>query len=341
VKRVLLVQLRQLGDILLTTPVIREIKNHWPDAELTFLSGPLGRLVLKDNPLLSRHLVLEEGSLIEDLRLLRVLQKAKFDSVIDFMGNPRSAIVTMLTNARQSIGFNSSRRLFYNEVVTRDSGDDYIVAEKFRMLKPLGLAPSQDYRLMFEWGEAHSHQVLQFLGRLEGPAKKRRVVLSPTHKRIARRWDEASWVHLSDWLTSKMDSQVIWVWGPGEEDEVKRLQSKTRFKSSVAPKTNLQELAALVAQCDYFVSGSNGPSHFAVAVNTPSLQLHGPTDSPSWSPKSHRHRVIQSENRVMSGISVGQVCQSLEAMFAELDQDPAQRRVILTSEDVWKVRPQL
>ncbi|MCX6125589.1 MAG: glycosyltransferase family 9 protein [Proteobacteria bacterium] len=276
-QNVLIIQLRQLGDILLSTPVIRAIKSEWPNSKVSFLSHPMGRLILDGNPLLHQHLVMPASGVLQQAKFFIYLRQNRFSHVFDLMGNPRSALATMVTGAPVRVGVKSARDWAYTKVLPRVSGEDYIVKEKFRLLSACGLSPV-DQRLMLAWGERDLTVARAWINdHQEFRDSRMRVVLSPTHRRDKRRWPARNWASLADQLVGQLGAGIVWVWGPDEEPEVRAIQSLCTVRTWIAPKTSFRELAGMIAQCELFIANSNGPSHVAVAVNTPSIQLHGPT----------------------------------------------------------------
>lgn len=308
-ERILLIQLRQLGDILLTTPCISAVRQQRPQAKIAFLSHAMGRLVLDGNPHLDEHFFYEsDWSLAQHARFLANLRGRRFDLVVDFMNNPRSALMALATGAPKRVAFRSVRRWAYTHAAPKPAEPRYIVERKLKLLEFAGFcsqaitdlgsptASETSLNLALPWNESHTGPLLRLLGQHTELSQARcRVVLSPTHRREARRWPLTRYAALSDWLVHTWGAAVIWLWGPGEEeviDQVRGLCCAATFK---APKTSLRELAALVANCDFFVGNSNGPSHIAVATGIPSLQLHGHTEGAAWTPPGQgRHRYVQA-----------------------------------------------
>lgn len=330
--KILLIQLRQLGDILLTTPCIREIKKAWPEAKISFLTHPMGRLVLKDNPYLFEHLIYDpKGSWLQEGSLLRRLRDQQFDIVLDFMYNPRSAIYARVTGAARRLAFPSRRSRLFNELVPRDAGIHYIVEEKFAYLRHLGI-DAKDRSLDLPW---FPHDALKaeewFAAQRDWPDSAPRVVLSPTHRREERQWPLDRFARLADRLTREWGAKIIWVWGPGEEEMVKAVQAQARLESDLAPATSFRELAALIAQCDLFIGNSNGPSHVAVAVDTPSLQIHGPTYARTWCPLTATHQAIflngkgPEERGLIDLITEEELWQALSSLRPSVDRSVAAR----------------
>lgn len=314
ITRILLVQLRQLGDIILTTPCIREIRRLKKDAHITFLSHRMGKLVLEANPYIDEMFFYDEREgLAAQLRLMRTLRDKKFDVVIDFMNNPRSALFTFATAALERIAFKSSRRFAYTELVEKPKSEDYIVRRKFELLKPLGLSPSKE-GLIVPWFENDAATTIKFIQ--EQPLLKQsalRVILSPTHRRPMRQWPLARYAALSDRLIQELGASVTWLWGPGEEHVADEGLKLCKLAACKAPPTSFREMAAFIANHDLFIGNSNGPSHVAVAADIHSIQLHGHTSAKSWCPMTPKHSAIQSPlqssdpEHAMEGISVEEV----------------------------------
>jgi heptosyltransferase-3 len=324
-KRILLIQLRQLGDILLTTPCIAAIKEDNSAHEIIFLCHDMGKRVLADNPLLHELWTYrEEDSWYQQAQLFRRIRSEPFDLVIDFMSNPRSALFAFAARSPQKIAFHSRRSWFYTDTVPLVSYQTYIVREKFLLLEKVGFHPKEE-KLLLPIPKGARSAVSQFL--LKNPEVKDaplRVVLSPTHRRPIRKWAPDRYVQLAERVTREWGATVIWAWGPGEQEEVEALQAQCAVRTWLMPPTSFSELAAFLQSMELFVGNSNGISHIAVAVDMASLQLHGHTCARSWCPLTSRHRGIQSpefgicEKPTLDGISFEKVWETLCGMRREL-----------------------
>ena len=326
-ERILLIQLRQLGDILLTTPCLRAIKRERPRAKLTLLTHSMGRLILDNNPFVDEHFFYEDDwKLAQHVRLAKTLKERAFDLVFDFMGNPRSAIMSFAARGKERVAFSSPRRFAYTHLVPRPGPGRYIVDEKFDLLRATGFRP-EGQGLVLPWFEAHTQPVMRLYASgtvlRDSPL---RVAISPTHRREARRWPLAAYAALADRLTRELGAACIFLWGPGEEAEVERCRVLCQTPTWKAPKTSFRELAALVGNLDLFIGNSNGPSHVAVATDICSLQLHGPTRGLSWCPDVPKHRFVQAPTKDMASLSVDAVWEALQAMLGTVRLFAAEHR---------------
>src|SRR5438552_15550803 len=108
-RRILLVRLREIGDVVFTTPAIRALRERFPSAHLTYVVEPAAAPVVQHNPHLDEVIVAPReggiGGLAADLALGRRLRGARFDLAIDFHGGPRASLLTWLSGAPPRIGY--------------------------------------------------------------------------------------------------------------------------------------------------------------------------------------------------------------------------------------------
>lgn len=329
--KVLLIQLRQLGDILLTTPLIPALKEvskstekeSGSELEIHFLSHQMGGLILNDFEGLSKLWTYhEKAPLLEQAGLIRDLRRESFDVVVDLMNNPRSALLTFLTGAPHRLGFRSARRWAYHHSLSKSGSDTYIVQEKLRfmgeiekilifekILKPTPEVispPSSSFPLpLVPFFPKDAQKAWHFFQSQTSPTSLR-VILSPTHRHPVRQWPLQNFAATADWLvqagrTMAQDAgvpgtEVYWLWGPGEEDVVDRCMALCQEPTTKLPPTTFREMAVFIANSDMFIGNSNGPSHVAVSVQTPSIQLHGPSDGRSWCPPLNGYQFVQGSS---------------------------------------------
>jgi ADP-heptose:LPS heptosyltransferase len=125
--KILLVRPRLIGDVLLTTPVIRAMRRRYPDAELVYLVEAHAAPVVSPNPHLSETIVIRHRHgvrrLLEDLRLAMQLRARRFDVAVDMHGGSRSGWLTFATGARMRVGYDvSGRSWMYTHRVARPVG---------------------------------------------------------------------------------------------------------------------------------------------------------------------------------------------------------------------------
>jgi ADP-heptose:LPS heptosyltransferase len=286
-ERILVIMLRRIGDVVLTTPAARALRKLFPLARLDFLTEPPCDQVLAACPEASRVLVYERG--VGRAAWPWRLNRARYDLVVDYMGTPRSAILAFATRAPVRAGpAHVSHRWAYTHRLVESPKACYSALEKIRVLRGLGLAPDESDFLP-AWrtepaAERWAAGALAGLGEV-GKDVGALVGLVPASRRPTRRWPAASYAALGRRLRQELGARVLIFWGPGERALAREIELAIGDGAAVAPPTkDLFELGALLGRCRLVVTNCNGPRHIAVARGVPTLAIHGSSDPASWNP---------------------------------------------------------
>jgi heptosyltransferase-3 len=299
-QKILIIQLRRIGDVLMCTPALRALRKNFPQSHISFLVERESSDLLTLNPQLDEVIVLEKEKYknpLYSLRKIWQIRKKRYDLVIDFLGNPRSAYFSFFSGAGRRIGYDlPGRRLLYNEIVRKNRQPKYSAVHKMEALKALGIE-DPDVRLEFFISEEDELFSRRFFTESGIDRNKLNISISPTSRRHFRRWPLERFALLADWLVSRLGANVILVWGPGEAGVVEKIKSLMIQKPVISPKTeNLFQLGAILKSCDLHIGNDNGTKHIAVAVGKPTITIYGPQDPISWSyPDFSRHRYLKKD----------------------------------------------
>lgn len=290
--------------MILTTAAVAALKKRYPQAAIDFLVEPPGDEVLAGNPHIRRVLEYRCRSWPGAALWMRRIRKARYDWVIDFMGNPRSAILTAFSGAALRAGpAHAGHRWAYDHPLRQSSTTRYAGMEKILVLEPLGVSADGETGLP----ELH-------LGR-RPRAPGNRVGLVPSSRRETRRWPAASYARLGSLLKQTYGCEIIVFWGPGERELAESVVSGISAGAVLAPETrSLSELAGLMSGCRLIVSNCNGPKHIAVALGVPTVTIHGSSDPISWNPPHSRHRVARRENLICIGCGLNECPYKMECL---------------------------
>src|SRR5262245_46369363 len=147
ISRILLVRLRQIGDVVFTTPAVRALRKRFPDAHLSYLVEPAALPIVEHDPHLDDVIVTPRlrgvAGLRADIALLKRLRAGRYDLAIDFHGGPRASVLTWLSGAPRRIGYDViGRAWMYTERVRRPRAlrPRHSVQNQFDLLAPLGIA---------------------------------------------------------------------------------------------------------------------------------------------------------------------------------------------------------
>lgn len=293
-ERILVIQFRQIGDVLLSTPVLRALRSSYPQSYIAFLTEPSPGRVLQGNPLLDEVIIRpRRATWRQQWQLLRHIRRQRFELAIDLIGNPRSAVLTRLSGARHRLAFaRFPRSLFYTMLVTHHHpAPEYTVAKRLRLLEPLGIQAT-DLRPMLPYTQREQGTVVAFLRAHAITPEDLLVCIDPTHHVPTRQWPGAHFSALVDRLSERLSARVLLLWGPGEEAQVQAIAAAARSHPVLIPEWNLQTLAALLAQADLFIGCNSAPLHIAISQGVPTLTIMGATLSVNWIPPEPQHRAV-------------------------------------------------
>ncbi len=311
INKILIIQLRRIGDVLLTTPVIESLRERFPESQIDFLVERSAYDVLTGNPYLN-NIILSNKSFFEQIKLIKRIRKERYSLILDFLGNPRSAWITFFSAARYRVGFDFPGRKFaYNICVKRDTEPKYLVDFKLDALRTIGIT-SPRKKTFFHIPDDAKVFRNDSLGKylIED---KILIGMAPNSRRKARIWLKEYFTQLADRLIDKYNSQVILFWGPGEKESVEEIASLMKNNPIISPPTDLKQLAALIDRCDVMITNDNGPKHIAVSVGTPTLTIYGPTNSKTWNPPDEAFHVAVESDVDCLGCNK-QECETMECM---------------------------
>ncbi len=299
-QKILLIQLRRIGDVLMCTPALRALRNHFTESYISFITEKESADLLASNPYLNEVLTLNRERYrnpFYSLARFWQVRKESFDLVIDFLGNPRSANISFFSGARRRIGFDlPGRRILYNLIINNDGTPKYAALRKMEALKPLGIEGS-DPKLDFFVPKEADLFAEKFLRENQLDENKLIVSISPTSRRHFNRWSLEKYAQLSDWLISQFKAMVVLVWGPGEKKVVQEVSDLMKGKPIIGEETkDLYHLGAILGKCDLHIGNDNGTKHIAVAMGKPTITVYGPHDPVSWTyPDFSRHRFLKAD----------------------------------------------
>lgn len=291
--KILIIQLRRIGDVIVTTPVIDVLRRQFPDARIEFLVEPAAAPVLDNYPGLDERLVFEKSKFWFWVRELR---RRRYDWVLDFMNNPRTAQLAWASRAPVRAGFVVPFwSVVYTHRVPRPKVDVYAVQNKFSLLRSLGVHAPEGVlprlsvvNFEFEalhawWSEAGLDKAVE------------RVAVMPKHRHEIRQWPASKFKETLRRLLVKPGRQVVLIGGPDEKGYLDDVAKDFPGRAWVLPAGSLHRGAAVLSRCHVAVTNDSGLMHLAVAMGTPTVTIYGPTSPGSWNPRQPPHRYIQAE----------------------------------------------
>lgn len=300
--RILIIKLRAIGDVVMATPVIENLRRHFPKSHIAFLTEGASREVLADNPFLDELIILDRGawkglgpfgSLRAQWAFYCDLRSRNFDIVLDLFGNPRSAILSVVSGAKMRIGFDfRGRRHCYTNLIRPRGGDVHEVLFNLDALTALEV-PIKTTVPLFPVSEVLRQASSKWLAQNAiGPGEKI-VGINPGGGWEIKRWNPERFAAVADRLKQDFGTHILLFWGPGERETVEALAASMTRDPLILPETTLSEMAAYLQHCTLFLSNDSGPMHMAAALGVPTVGIFGPTDPALQGPYGSGNAVVQ------------------------------------------------
>ena len=329
--RVLIVRLSAVGDCVQTLPLACAVRDHFPEAEVTWVverpAAPLVALC----PAVDRLVVLPRGFALRPRAvwwLRGVLRRLRPDITLDPQGLTKSGLVAWLSGARRRIGLArpASREInpwLQTERVAPEA--QHRVRRYLALLRPLGVV-QPEVRFDLAIPPAVQQAVDGALAVCAGG--HRLAVLNPGAGWDAKRWPEERYAQVAQHLAScGLRSVVVWA-GNRERAWAETIVAQARGAAALAPSTTLVELAAVLKRAQLFVGSDTGPLHLAAAVGTPCVALFGASSGQDCGPLGPWHVVLQrawdrspgrkrrgADNWAMRQITAADVCAACDRIL--------------------------
>lgn len=290
-RRILITRLRFIGDIVLTTPVIRSVREACPGAHIAYMGERGAVALLEQNPYLDEIIPYDYGrpGFLEQARVAFLLRRKQFDLVVDLFGNPRSALLARLSGARVRVGPDKRERGRLYTIRVADDGLPRTAIEFHnRYIAAAGIPPVSTTTELFltsdERRDAASY--LRWSSGAGTPPDPARPVIGmhPGATWPAKRWPPERFAELADVLRSKLGAHVIITAGPSDAAVVAAVSACAVSAPSVLNVLPLRQLAAVISCCRAFVSNDAGPMHIAAALGVPTVGIFGPGEESIWFP---------------------------------------------------------
>jgi heptosyltransferase-3 len=303
-ERILLIQLGDIGDVILTIPAIKAIRDTFPESRIVACVRNKAAEIIADCPWVSDVLTVRkdrnsmQSTLIDQFHWLRKLRAYRFDLAIDLRTGTRGAIIAGFSGAGTRIGrFAEDGRLWRNRVFTHrvtppDESMQYSAEHNLNILFPLNLR-IQDRNLHITV-PSYRKQAAARLFTHENIAMNRPILaFHPFSLWKYKEWPIDSCVGLIDCVQRNYDVTIIITGSPDERKRADQVVDRCRIKPfNLAGKTSIGELAAVLSTCHGFIGVDTAALHLAAAVGIPTLGIFGPSPAVCWAPRGSQHTVV-------------------------------------------------
>jgi lipopolysaccharide heptosyltransferase II len=284
--RILLSRLQYLGDVVLTLPVLESLKTRFPLCEIDYLVKRPGAELLEGEAGISTvHRIPDPGEgPAATLRLIGDLRERRYQVAIDFLSNPRSALLIYLSGASVRIGGTRRfRRRLYTHSVSVPAEVRSAVSHHLFSLRVLNIdaAPAKPKLAITP---AESHAALERLMKMGVKESACRIGIHPGGKWQVKRWPVEKFASLAERLRRRLAAEIIVFCGPGEAEYIGQLRPIVGDGAYFLPELSVREAAAVMSRLDAGIYCDGGAMHVSVAAGTPTVGIFGSSEPDVWFP---------------------------------------------------------
>ena len=316
-----------MGDILLSTAVIPNIKMALPEAKIDVVTRP--ELNEKDiftgNTYINNIIVFSKRKLIflpYIIIFLKQIRKVKYDLAI-VPGSTSvsffSLLIAYFSKAPVRVGYDGqyfkrkhyTEKFLTTEVPYDGSAKKHQVERNLDILRYIGIPIKTEEHYMAtlkeedEWAKAnYKENNVNFPGLVIG--------IHPGANRIDNRWAVEKFIKISEYFVQKHKAKIVLFSGPKERDLAEVFTKQSKFPVFATPLLTLRQFASMVKPLSLFICNDTGVLHVAAALGTPTLAVFGPTDPLLWNPLGENHSVVRDKSCLVENVNPETVIKEAE-----------------------------
>ncbi|MDP2905814.1 MAG: lipopolysaccharide heptosyltransferase II [Candidatus Omnitrophota bacterium] len=271
----------RIGDVLLSTPVIKSLRDAYPDAYIAMMVSPYAALVVDGNPDLDSVIIYDKAGKHKNwyasARFSRYLKKKKFDLAIILHPTNRVHLLTFFARIAKRVGFDRKLGSLLTDRLKHEkqSGAKHEAEYNLDLLRYLGIncRLSQLYMPIKKESEDWAIELLKVNGIGVGD---KLLGIHPAASCPSKIWPAERFAEVADKLSQKYGFKTVIVAGPKDIDKAKVMQEHMHTRAlNLAGKASVSQLASILKRCDLFISNDSGPVHIATAVGAPVISIFG------------------------------------------------------------------
>jgi lipopolysaccharide heptosyltransferase II len=299
VKNILVIRTDRVGDVLLSTPAVRALREQFPQSRISFLATPYTKELLLGNPDISEMLVYDHHlSLTGKLRFIGELKRRNFDLAVVLFPAFLPALIAFLSGAPFRAGYPVDGSGFLlTEKVGLDNRYKHEIESSLEVVRVIGVDTANKKPALIVTPEAEAYAEA-FFTKNDIVVSDAVVGVHPGAFEEYQRWEASGFAQAADFLISELKAKVI-ILGGSLDRETKNAVIKSMKQAPIVSddNLNLQQLAALIKRCRVFLGNNSGPMHIASALEVPVVAVFGsihPMDSQSkWAPYGENNIIVK------------------------------------------------
>lgn len=281
--RILVIQLRQLGDVLLSSNVVKVIKRYLPDATVDFLTSKNAEKIVSSNRFIDNLLLIEDG-LVGEISTIFKVRRNRYDAVIDIQRTGRSGRITFFSGSPKRISSSKKHNNFYYNVTIDSFDSDYTLDNRLAYLKGIGIDVEKGNLPEMYVSIESEHSANNFIESNQ-ISHGNYFLVAPTSRRAERSWPVTYFGMLTKMICDKSGMVPVLLYAPNESKAILDLKKELKDVNFVDAdgKLSFQEIAVLIKRGKFFVGNDSFLAHLSVSQQQKTFVMVGPNSG--WFPK--------------------------------------------------------
>ena len=306
IQRILILRMAPLGETILTTPVIRALRQRFPDAHIAYMVSPTRGELISANPNLDEVITYEKSG----PKLILDIMRRAFQMAVVLQPTFRLVLHTFLARIPFRVGFETNSgggKLLH--VAVPNNTNQHETTRYLDVVRGIGIEPDSDELEMFV-DQAAQKWADDFLANAGVSSNRPLIGLNPgvgsTYRTVRYlHWSKVAFAEFGEGLHQEHDAQIFITSGPREGKLPYEVANLMSCSPIVITDITPMQLGAIIQKYDLFISNDTGPMHVSTAVKTPTIALFSASNPLRWGPIWPQHTVIARKS--MEGITVEDV----------------------------------
>jgi lipopolysaccharide heptosyltransferase I len=284
--KILIVKLGSIGDVIHTLPSLVAIRRKFQEARISWVVEKKASEILHGNRLLDDLIIINTAGIrrlkdFSSLRSIFELCKIKPDVALDFQGLLKSALVAKLSGAERRYGFSKNAlrepesRFLLTDLVEIPNGKIHVIRKNLLLAeKALGVSVPEVFEFPIETDSSHQKEAEEIISKVG----ENFAILNPAGGWKTKLWDAENFGALADRLWEELGLKSVVTTAKDESFLAQRVLQNSKSRMIMLANPSLKGFYELVKRARIYVGGDTGPTHLAIAANTPVVGIFGPTE---------------------------------------------------------------
>ena len=288
IERILIIRLAPLGETVLTTPVIRALRQHFRDAYIAYMVAPTREDLVAANPHLNEVLTYQASV----PKLIYQIARRRFQMVLVLQPTFRLVLHTCLARIPFRVGFetNAGGQKLLSLAVPNHTAQ-HETQRYLDVVRALGIQVTDSEPEVFV-DSVGTAWVDNFLQSQKLNDSRPIIGLNPGAATAYRRWEASNFAVLGDRLHETYRAHIVITTGPREADLAAQVAKQMSHPPIIVNQATVMELTALLQRCHLYISNDTGPMHLSTAVKTPTVAVFGASNLIQWAPPWEQHAIV-------------------------------------------------